>query len=329
MSNKQLAAAPDLRGMLASPVVRQRFEGILGNKAAAFASSIISVWQSSDALRQCEPGSIIASAAMAASLDLPIIASLGQACLVPYSGKAQFQIMARGFVQLALRSGEYKTMNAVEVHEGEIISRNRLTGEIDFNPDGKKSDTVVGFLFYFKLKGGFEKYTYMTVDECRAHGKRYSKSYGQAGSQWQKDFNQMALKTVVKQGLSKWGPLSTQMQTAIQFDQAAVSEDGKPEYVDATAESSRTSDAPATPIPGPTEAATNEVGESNVKIKGVFKVKDGFKVQGEIDYLTREETLALAAKKLHKSGEEAKIAWERGADGVYWITDIGRVSESF
>lgn len=321
---KELATAKDLRGMLASPAIRERFESILGNKARAFASSIISVTQGNDALQKCEPGSIIASAAMAASLDLPIIGSLGQSCIVPYSGKAQFQIMARGFVQLAIRSGQYKTMNAVEVHEGEIVSRNRLTGEIDFNPDGKKSDKIVGFLFYFKLKSGYEKYTYMTVEEAQAHGKKYSKSYGSDHSKWKTDFNAMALKTVVKQGLSKWGPLSTEMQTAIQFDQAAVSEDGKPEYIDATPEAK---DAPpAAPIKGP-EAV--EVGSNNVKITAVLKKGGMFIVRGEMDYCTKEEVFAAAAKKLLKDGEEAKIAWERGADGVFWITDLGRVSEDF
>lgn len=342
--NKEIAVAPkDLRGMLALPAIRERFENILGNKARAFASSIISVTQGNKALQECDPGSIIASAAMAASLDLPIIGSLGQSCLVPYSGKAQFQIMARGFVQLALRSGQYKTMNAVKVHDGEIVSRNRLTGEIDFNHDGKKSEKIVGFLFYFKLNTGFEKYTYMTVEECQAHGKKYSKSYGRDDSKWKTDFNAMALKTVVKQGLSKWGPLSTEMQKAIQFDQAAVRDDGTPEYIDSTAEAK--DDKPAAPIAGP-EAKEAEVvppaeaptppaqviteGESNVTIKSVAKLKrGGFKISGELDYYTPEETFASAAKKLMQSSEEAKIAWKRDASGLYWIVDIGRVSDVF
>lgn len=327
---KEIATSKDLRGMLASPAIRARFENILGNKARAFASSIISVTQGNDALQKCDPGSIIASAAMAASLDLPIIGSLGQSCIVPYSGKAQFQIMARGFVQLAIRSGQYKTMNAVEVHEGEIISRNRLTGEIDFNPDGKKSDKIVGFLFYFKLKSGYEKYTYMTVEEAQAHGKRYSKSYGSDHSKWKTDFNAMALKTVVKQGLSKWGPLSTEMQTAIQFDQAAVSEDGKPEYIDATDDSK--DGGPASPIKGPEEAKAAELvteGESNVTIQGVFKKGEIFRIQGELAYFTEQEVFAAAAKKMSKAGEEAKIKWKRKDDGTYWIVDLGRVSEEF
>ncbi len=323
MSDKSLATAPkDLRGMLALPTVKGRFESILGKKSQAFISSIISVSQSNKALQECEPGSIIASAALAASLDLPIVGSLGQSCIVPYSGKAQFQIMSRGFVQLALRSGQYKTMNAAEVHEGEIISRNRLTGEIEFNPEGKSSDKVVGFLFYFKLMNGFEKYTYMTVEECQAHGKKYSRSYDQANGKWKTDFAAMALKTVVKQGLSKWGPLSTEMQRAIEFDQAAVDEDGKPEYIDSTAESV----AAIEPIAGPTESAstaeivtpakTTPVATDPIIIKPgpVSKKGPEFIIPDESEprmkYYTLDEKTAQYAKSQNKADHAMRILYD-------------------
>lgn len=329
MTTEMAVAPKDLRGLLGTPAVRTQFESILGKKAQAFASSIITVTQGNKALQECAPQSIIASAAIAASLDLPIIASLGQSCIVPYDGKATFQIMTRGYVQLALRSGLYKTMNAVEVHEGELVSRNRLTGEIDFNPDGKKSEKIIGFLFYFKLLSGYEKYTYMTVEEAHAHGKRYSKSYSNTKGMWQTNFNAQALKTVVKQGLSKWGPLSTEMQTAIQYDQAAVTPEGKPDYIDSTAEAA--SDEPAKPIPGPEEAPVKEVGSNNVKIQGVMRCGKNYKIKGELDYFITEEkeVLALSAKKLFEAGEEARITWEKDAFGKYWATDIDRVSSKF
>lgn len=246
---KSVAVKPKtLREMLSDVSVKKRFEDMLGNKAAAFMSSIITVAQGNEQLQKADPLSIIAAAAISASLDLPITPSLGQACIVPYNVNkkvgdkwekhvvAQFQIMARGFVQLGLRSKQYKTMNATEVYEGEITGRNRLTGELDIDPNGKKSETVIGYLFYFKLLNGFEKYVYMTVEECRAHGKKYSKSYDNDNGKWKQDFPVMAMKTVVKQGLSKWGPLSTEMQKGIEFDQAAVTPDGKPEYIDTTAD---------------------------------------------------------------------------------------------
>ena len=339
MTTKQLApAAPkDLREMLALPSIRARFEGILGKKAQAFASSIISVSQASKALQECDPASVIAGAALAASLDLPIIGSLGQSCLVPYKshgsdvGKAQFQIMARGFVQLALRSGQYKTMNAAEVHEGEIISRNRLTGEIDFNPDGKESGKIVGFLFYFKLINGFEKYTYMTVEECQAHGKRYSKSYGSDTGKWKTDFNAMALKTVVKQGLSKWGPLSTEMQTAIQFDQAAVDEECKPDYIDSTAE---VKDArPAEPIPGPTEAPpasrpthpTEQMAEPVTFHPGIVTRKGvEFCIpNGKENFYTLDEDIAKFAKLANTNGLTIKVLLDV-KQGKKWIAGVDR-----
>lgn len=343
MENKQLAtgkdAPKDLRGMLASPSIRERFEKILGKKAHAFTSSIISVSQSNKALQECDPSSIIAGAAMAASLDLPIIGSLGQSCLVPYSGKAQFQIMARGFVQLALRSGQYKTMNATNVHEGELVSRNRMTGEVVFNPDGKASDKIIGFLFYFKLLNGYEHYTYMTVDECHAHGKKYSKSYGNDSSKWKTDFPAMALKTCVKQGLSKWGPLSTEMQTAIEFDQSAITDEGTPEYIDSTAEGISTvpppiagpTDAPAPPPqPAVTVDAVITQGQSTVKISAVTfsKAKGIYTVKGELLYLTTEEVFARASKTLMQAGEDAVISWARDEAGVYWIKDIDRAPAS-
>lgn len=232
--------AQNLTEMLADVSVRKRFEQMLGNKAAGFMSSIIQVSRGNRQLQEADPASVVAAAAIAASLDLPIVSTLGHACIVPYRDGdrvvAQFQVMARGWVQLAWRSGQYKTLNAVEVYEGEIKNRNRLTGEMDFDPDGKKSDRVVGYLFYFKLLNGAEKYTYMTVEECHAHGKKYSKSYANPKGKWAQDFPSMALKTVVKQGLSKWGPMSIDMQKAVEFDQAAITPDEKPQYIDTTTE---------------------------------------------------------------------------------------------
>ena len=325
MSDKQLAAPKDLRGMIALPAFRQDLESILGAKSRAFASSVLELYNSESSLRECDPMSILASAKMAAVLDLPIVKSLGQSCIVAYSGKAQFQIMARGFIQLALRSGQYKTAHEAIVYEGEIISRNRLTGELEFDPNGKKSDKIVGFLFYFRLLNGFEKYTYMTVDECHAHGKKYSKSYGNEKGKWKNDFNHMALKTVVKQGLSKWGPLSTEMQKAIEVDQAALDGDGKPEYIDAAV-----SDAPATPsdpIPGPEDApSAPERSTESWTVPGPIGTKDK---QGDFyilsptaNYRTTLEVAKLA-KANFKKGDTAVVEWEM-KDGFKWVLSLDR-----
>lgn len=235
-TGKEVAKAEpkSLKGMLADVRYKQRFEEILGKKAPAFISSIISAVQANDALQKCEPGSVVGAAVIAASLDLPINSSLGQAHIVPYSNVAQFQMGWKGYVQLGQRTGQYKTMHATPVYEGELLSNDRITGDMKFDQGAKKSEKIIGYLFYFKLVSGFEKFTYMTVEEVHAHGKKYSKSYSNPKGKWQQDFHSMALKTVVKMGLSKWGPLSTEMQKAVAYDQAAVKEDGTPEYIDST-----------------------------------------------------------------------------------------------
>lgn len=233
---KAIAKKPlGLRDMLADVKVKARFEEILGKKAPGFISSIISAAQMVPALQKCEPGSVVGAAAVAASLDLPINQSLGQAAIVPYGNQAQFQIMSRGYIQLAQRSGQYLTMNASPVLEGQLVSNNPITGECVFDAAAKKSEKVIGYVFFFKLLNGFEKYTYMTVDEIQAHGKKYAKSYANEKGLWKTDFQSMALKTVVKRGLSKWGPLSTEMQKAIEVDQAAIRDDGTADYIDSTA----------------------------------------------------------------------------------------------
>jgi recombination protein RecT len=216
---------------------------MLGKKAAGFLSSIMSIYNATPQLQACDPMTIISAAAIAATLDLPINKNLGYAAIVPYKSEAQFQMQYKGYVQLALRSGEYKTMNTSEIFEDEIKFWNPITGEIEFNPIDtwkqryeSKAEKIIGYVAFFKLKNGFEKYVYMTVGQIDAHSKKYSKSYNNPLSLHQKDPHVMRLKTPLKILLSKWGLLSIEMQKALEFDQAVVretSEGFKPDYVDA------------------------------------------------------------------------------------------------
>lgn len=236
IKNTNLAVETSLDSMLAAKSVRARFEDMLGKKAAGFLSSILSLVNTNQNLKVSDPKTILTSAAIAASLDLPINPSLGFAHIVPYSGKAQFQIGWKGLVQLAIRTGQYRTMNAAVVYEGELKCWNRITGEIEIDINGKASDKVIGYVAFFKLINGFEKYVYMTREEAEKHGKRYSKSFSSTSGRWQQDFDSMALKTVLKMLLSKYGILSVEMQKAIQADQSVVveSKEGeKFEYPDA------------------------------------------------------------------------------------------------
>lgn len=226
-----------LSSLLASVNIRKKFEDILGKKAAGFMSSILSAVNLNTDLKKSDPMSVIAASAIAASLDLPINPALGFSCIVPYKDKegnilAQFQIQWKGFVQLGQRTGQYLTMNVSPVCEGELVDSNPFTGELVLSRKERKSDKIIGYVAYFKLLNGFEKYLYMTREECEMHGKKYSKSYHKEFSKWQQDFDVMALKTVIKRLLTKWGIMSIEMQTAIQADQAVIKEDGAYEYVD-------------------------------------------------------------------------------------------------
>lgn len=218
-----------LESLLKNEDIKERFQSMLGRKSAGFMSSIMSAVKSNPALSKCDPMTVISSAAIAATLDLPINPNLGFAYIVPYKEQAQFQMGWKGFVQLAMRTGQYRTINASKVFEGDIKSHNRFTGEMVFAEDNK-STKLTGYIAFLRLINGFEKYHYMTVKEVEEHGKKYSKSYSNDKGQWKQNFDAMALKTVLKLLLNKYGILSIDMQTAIQSDQSVVGDDL--EYVD-------------------------------------------------------------------------------------------------
>lgn len=224
IAKSELRIANPLESLLERIDVKKRFNQTLGAKAPAFLSSVLSLYNTSKNLQAVDPKSILASGMIAATLDLPVNPSLGFAAIVPYKDKAQFQIMWKGLVQLAIRTGLYKTMNTAEVYEGEIQHWNRITGEIEIDPRWKIGGNVIGYVAFFRLLNGFEKYLYMSKEEVAAHGKRYSRAFEKEESQWKQNFDAMAKKTVLKLLLSKYGILSIEMQRAIQADQAVASE---------------------------------------------------------------------------------------------------------
>ena len=239
-----------IQTVVGSPAIQSRFAKILGSRAPSFLSSIISAVSTNGALTQADPMSIVSSAMIAATLDLPVNPSLGFAHIVPYKGKAQFQMGWRGYVQLAMRTGQYKTINVSKIHEGAIQSHNPITGEILFSGISDHKKPVVGYAAYFRMINGFEKYLYMSKPEVEAHGKRYSQAYASAGGRWQLDFDAMAEKTVLKRLLSKFGMLSVEMQTAIESDQKVFDADGNAEYEDnPSSEPNEVSSKPKTTAP--------------------------------------------------------------------------------
>ena len=231
---------PTLKQLLNSASIKRRFEELLDKSAPSFISSILTIVNSNEKLQKCDPKSILAAAGIAAALKLPINPSLGFAHIVPYKGQAQFQMGWRGYVQLAMRSGLYRTLNSGAVREGQITDIDFVTGEIIRGE--KISDTIVGYVAYMELVNGFRKSLYMSVEELQAHAEKYSQSYaydirsGRKSSVWSTNFDAMAKKTVLKKLLSNFGIISIDQQsaalaTALQADQAVVTEDGF-RYVD-------------------------------------------------------------------------------------------------
>lgn len=217
--------AKTLKGMLEMPAYKNKFNEMLGKKAAGFMSSIIAVANNNKLLAKAEPATVIGAAAQAAMLDLPINQSLGFAYIVPYKGAAQFQLGYKGYIQLAQRSGQYVDIGAKAVYEGELEYENRLLDKFKFGE--RTGDKVIGYLAYFRLTNGFEKMLFMELDEMIAHAKKYSKSYSGGTDKWGlADFNTMAEKTVLKRLLSKYGPLSiesVQMSQALSNDGGVIS----------------------------------------------------------------------------------------------------------
>lgn len=251
-----------LQGLLGTEQVKNRFEELLGKKAPGFVSSLLAVVNNNKLLAKAEPKTVISAGAMAAALDLPINQNLGFAYIVPYGNQAQFQMGYKGYIQLAMRTGQYKNINADVVYEGEIKNVNRFTGEFEFGE--RTSDTVVGYMAYFKLTNGFEKYLYMTLEEMQAHAKRYSKNYKGGTDKWGlTDFHTMAIKTVLKRLLSKYGILSIEMMngpqlsTALQNDGGVIKDEG--DHFDADFEGETVDVTPGDEVPDFVDPDTGEI----------------------------------------------------------------------
>lgn len=216
-----------LKTLLTNDEVKARFTEILDKKAPAFIASILNTVYLDDNLKECDPNSIIMSAMIAATLDLPIDKNIGMAWIIPYKdhGKpiARFQMGYRGYIQLALRTGQYVDLNAAKIYRGETVKRDRLTGRVALSGE-PTSDEVIGYNLYFKLVNGFEKYYYMSVEEMRAHAQRYSQGYrgGSDKNPWKTNFDEMGLKTVIANGLRKYGLLSIQMQNVMRQDEPGL-----------------------------------------------------------------------------------------------------------
>ena len=222
-----------MNSILDGDKLRGRFNELLGERTPQFISSLVSMVNGSQELQKAfyeSPMSVIQSGLKAAAFDLPIDQSLGYAYIVPFKknfkdergewrskSEANFILGWKGMNQLALRTGAYKTINVVDVREGELKSYNRLTEEVELDfiddDEARASKPVIGYVGYYRLVNGAEKTIYMTVKQIESHEKKFRKGKNM-GWGWQNDWDAMARKTVYRQLIGKWGIMSITYQTA-------------------------------------------------------------------------------------------------------------------
>lgn len=227
-----------------TPTVSKLINETLGDKEVArkFVASVTSAVAQTPALRNCTPATIVSSALVGEALKLSPSPVMGQYYLVPFKNKgvdqAQFILGYKGLTQLAMRSGQYKSLNVIEVKEGELVSINPFTEEYIFNaisdPKKRASAKTTGYYACFTLVNGFHKDLYMSREEMEVYAETYSKGYAahKGYTFWEKNFDAMAKKTMLRQLISKWGIMSIDMQTAYESDMAVINEDGTKDYVD-------------------------------------------------------------------------------------------------
>lgn len=215
--NNNSVSVTAFKSVLSQKSIREQFETALAGKSGPFMASLLELFVSDKNLQQCDPNLVVIEALKAAALDLPVVKPLGQAYIVPYKKIPTFILGYKGLIQLALRSGQYRTLNADVVWSGESIEIDRLSGRVLFK-GGEKSDKPIGYFAHQELSNGFEKTVYMTVKEVKNHAKKYSPSSRKNFGPWSDEFDKMALKTVLLKLLRTYGFLSTAMAQVVSYD---------------------------------------------------------------------------------------------------------------
>lgn len=232
---------------LTQDAVKQRINQVVGGKdGQRFISAVVSAVQTNPALQECSNQSILSAALLGESLKLSPSPQLGHYYMVPFDSKngkqAQFQLGYKGYIQLAIRSGQYKKLNVLAIKEGELIRFDPLNEEIEVklieDEELREQAVTIGYYAMFEYVNGFRKAIYWSREKMEAHAVKYSKGYaadkkkGTAWTFWSKDFDGMATKTMLRQLISKWGILSVEMQKAYESDMAIIHDDGTKDYVE-------------------------------------------------------------------------------------------------
>lgn len=238
-----------LTAYLTQDAVKDQINKVVGGKnGTRFISSIVSAVQATPALQECTNSSILSAALLGESLNLSPSPQLGQYYMVPYDNRskgakeAQFQLGYKGYIQLAIRSSQYKKLNVLSIKEGELIRFDPLNEEIEVNliqdDEQREAAPTIGYYAMFEYTNGFRKAMYWSRAKMEAHAKKYSPGYkrdlekGTSWTFWAKDFDAMAYKTMLRQLISKWGIMSIDLQDAIDSDMAVIREDGSRDYVE-------------------------------------------------------------------------------------------------
>ena len=234
-----------LTAYLTNDAVKNQINNVIGGKnGSRFVSSIISAVQVNPALQECTNPSILSAALLGESLKLSPSPQLGQYYMVPFNNnkkgykEAQFQLGYKGYIQLAIRSGQYKKLNVLAIKEGELVRFDPLNEEIEVNliddEEAREETETIGYYAMFEYTNGFKKAMYWSKKKMEAHALKYSKGYQakKGYTFWEKDFDAMAYKTMLRQLISKWGIMSIDMLSAMDADMAVIHEDGTKDYVD-------------------------------------------------------------------------------------------------
>ena len=262
-----------LTAYLTQDAVKNQINNVVGGKdGQKFIASVVSAVQANPQLQECTNSSILSAALLGSSLNLTPSPQLGQYYMVPFNNtkqgikEAQFQLGYKGYIQLAIRSGYYKKLNVLPIKEGELIRFDPLDEEIEVqlidDEDAREKAPTIGYYATFTYSNGFKKAIYWSKAKMQSHAEKYSQGYqrdlknGTSFTFWSKNFDDMACKTMLRHLISRWGIMSTELQTAFENDMAVIHEDGTKSFVD-------TEEVPA--LAAPEEAAAPADPNATVK----------------------------------------------------------------
>lgn len=242
VTKKPQTGLQKFNAMLENTRTQEYLTNVLGEKKQTFVSNMVALVSSNKALSECDPSTIMFSCLKATALSLPLDPSLGLAWVLPYKDNknnttvATFQLGAKAYIQLALRTAQYRKINVRDVREGEIVGEDFVSGEMQFKKleKDRSNAPIIGYVAMFELINGFSKQLYMSVEELDAHAKRFSQTYRKGYGLWSDKEMRPAMmeKTILKRLLSKYGVLSVEMEQAIKSDSAVLGENDAVRYID-------------------------------------------------------------------------------------------------